>query len=152
MEDIQTMKKRLKPYKHFGTGCKKTFEMQMEYEYDKRAQIGKEQFLKQLDTIEEYVRKMATSKMDDDELKNLLKEELEEVEKARKWAKETFEEYKRRVDMFRQTRLMPNQFRGFMLAQEATKAPLQTADEEKFEDIPKPEKQIEETIQTQVDN
>ena len=145
MEDIQIMKKRLETHKYVGTKRKGTYEMQMEYEYDKRAQLGKERFLKQLDTIEEHVRKIATSKMDDDELKNLLKKEFEEVEKARKWATETFEEYKRKVDMFRQKRLMPNQFRGFMLAQEATKAPLQTADEEKFEDKPKSEKQIEKT-------
>ena len=145
MEDIQIMKKRLEAHKYIGTKRKETYEMQMEYDDEKRAQVVKGHFLKQLDAAEEYVRKVATNQMDDDELKNLLEKELEEVEKARKWATETFEKYKQKVEMFRQKRLMPNQFRGFMLDQEVTKAPLQTADEEKFEDKPKPKKKTEET-------
>ena len=86
IEDIQTMKERLESHKYRGTKRKGTYEIQMEYVDEKRAQVTKEHVLKQLDTIEEYARKMVTNKMNDDELKDLLKEELEEVEKARRWA------------------------------------------------------------------
>ena len=76
------IKKRLESHKYIGTKRKEAYEMQMEYDDEKRAEVVKGHFLKQLDAVEEYVRKVATNQMDDDELKNLLKKNLKRLKSS----------------------------------------------------------------------